>query len=261
MAVRDLAGKRILITGASRGIGEALAREYAGPGISLVLIGRDLARLEAVAAACRAAGAEAEALALDIRDRTAVADELRRVDEAGAIDLLIANAGIQRPTSDDPGRNEAAFEEIETNFLGSLNTVVPLAERMARRKAGQIAIVSSLAGYVPMPDSPGYCSSKAGLTVWGLALRARLRPAGVKVSVVCPGYIDGGMGPRNKGWQPFLVPLDKTAMKIRRGLERNKAVVAFPFPIDWVARTTQLLPEWLSRLTLGSSRVRIDEGA
>lgn len=256
-----MADRRIVITGASRGIGEALARAYAGPGTALVLIGRDLARLDAVAAACRAAGGEAEALVLDIRDRTGVAEGLRRIDDAGPVDLLIANAGIQRPTNDDPGRNEAAFEEIETNFLGTLNTVVPLAERMAARRRGQIAVVSSLAGYVPLPDSPGYCSSKAGLTVWGLAMRARLRPVGVKVSVVCPGYIDGGMGPRNKGRQPFLVPLDTTATKIRRGLERNKAVVAFPFPVDWVARTTQLLPEWVTRLTQRSSRVRIDEGA
>lgn len=252
--------QRIVITGASRGIGEALAREYAGPGIALVLIGRDRARLDMIADACRVAGAEAEAVVLDIRDRSAMAEGMRRLDEEGAIDLLVANAGIQLPTHDDPGEVASSFEEIETNFLGTLNTVVPMVARMAARRSGQIAVVSSLAGYVPLPDTPGYCSSKAGLTVWGLALRARLRPVGVKVSVVCPGYIDGGMGPRNKGRQPFLVPLDRTAAKIRAGLARNEAVVAFPFPVSWVARTTQLLPEWIGRLTQRSSRVRIDGG-
>lgn len=251
--------QRIVITGASRGLGEALAREYAGPGTALVLIGRDLARLEAIAADCRAAGSEAEAIVLDIRDRAAMVEGMRRIDEATPVDLLIANAGIQKPTSDDPGQNASAFEEVETNFLGALNTIVPMAEFMAGRRRGQIAVMSSLAAYAPMPDSPGYSGSKAGLVMWGLGLRARLRVAGVKVSVICPGYIDGGMGLRSKGWQPFRLSLEKTAAKTRRGLERDKALVAFPFPLTWMAGSALFVPEWLSRLPLRSFRFRIDE--
>lgn len=252
---------RIVITGASRGIGEALAREYARPDADLVLIGRDAASLEMVAAACRTSGARTETVALDIRDRAAMAEGMRRIDDAAPVDLLIANAGIQKPTSDDPGRNLAAFDEIETNFLGALNTAVPLAERMAARGRGQIAVMSSLAAYAPLPDSPGYSSSKAGLLVWGLAMRARLRPVGVRVNVICPGYIDAGMGQRYDGWKPFMLPADKTARKVRQGLERNKAVIAFPFPLTWIAGSTQLVPEWMSRLTLKSFRFRVNREA
>lgn len=251
--------RRILISGASRGIGEALARDYAGPEVSLVLAGRDADRLEAVAAACRAAGAEAETLLLDIRDRAAAAEALRRMDEAAPFDLLIANAGVQKPTRDDPGDISSSCEEIETNLLGALNTVVPLAGRMAARGRGQIALMSSLAAYVALPDSPGYSASKAGLLAYGLALRERLRPTGVRVSVVCPGYVDAGMGRRFKGWKPQVVSVARTAAVIRRGIERDKAVIVFPFPLSWVARLSPFLPDWFSALTMRSFRFRVDE--
>jgi short-subunit dehydrogenase len=249
---------RIVVTGASRGIGEALAREYAGRGVFLILAGRDADRLEAVAAACRSDGAEAEILVLDIRDRAGAAEALRRLDEAGPIDLLLANAGVQMPTRDEPGDLLSSYEEIETNLLGTLNTVVPLAERMAARGRGQIALISSLAAYAPLPDSPGYSGSKAGLLVWGLSLRGRLRAAGVKVSVVCPGYIDAGMGHRFKGWKLRVLPVRRTAAIIRRGLEADRAVIAFPFPLSWVARLTQLMPEWLSAMVQRMSRFRVE---
>lgn len=254
-----MARKRIVISGASRGIGEALAREYAGADVSLALVGRDAGRLEEVAAACRALGAETEVAVADVRDRAAMAGLMGRLDEHAPIDLLIANAGVQKPTRDDPGDVAAAYDEIETNLLGALNTAVPIVERMAARGRGQIALMASLAAYAPLPESPGYSASKAGLLVYGLSLRARLLPAGVRVSVVCPGYIDAGMGRRYRGWKPFLLPVDETAARIRRGLAQDRAVVAFPFPLTWAARASQFLPEWVQRATMRSFRFRVEE--
>lgn len=253
-----MARRRIVISGASRGIGEALARDYAGPATSLVLVGRDGSRLDAVASACREAGAEVETLVLDILDRAPAAAELRRLDDAGPIDLLIANAGLHMPTSDDAGENDAAFAEIETNLLGTLNTIVPITTRMVARRRGQIAVMSSLAAYTPMADSPGYSASKAGLLAYGLSLRARMHGTGVKVSVVCPGYIDAGMGHRYKGRKMFLMPVGRTAATIRRGLESDRAVIAFPAPLAWMAKSVQLMPDWLRRIALRSSRFRVE---
>lgn len=253
-----MARRRIVISGASRGIGEALARVYAGPATSLVLTGRDGARLDLVAAACRDAGAEVETLVLDILDREQADAELRRRDDAAPIDLLIANAGLHMPTSDDPGENDAAYAEIETNLLGTLNTIVPVAARMVPRRRGQIAVISSLAAYTPMANSPGYSASKAGLLAYGLSLRARLASSGVRVSVVCPGYIDAGMGHRYQGPKMFLMSVERAAEAIRQGLDRDRAVIAFPAPLSWMAQSVRLMPDWMRRIALRGSRFRVE---
>jgi short-subunit dehydrogenase len=253
-----VAATRIVITGASRGIGEALALAYAEPGTSLVLAGRDAVRLEGVAEACRAKGAEAGTRVFDIADRQASAAALAEIDASAPVDLLIANAGIQRPTQPGPAAFGDAREEIAINLLGTFDTIEPIAARMAARGRGRIAIVSSLAAYVPMADSPGYAASKAGLLSLGLSLRARLRPTGVGVSVVCPGYVDAGMGRRFKGWKPIVVSAEEAARRIRSGIARDRAVIAFPTSLALVTRIIGLLPEGLARLVLANSRFRVE---
>ncbi len=250
--------RRIVISGATRGIGEALARLYAGPGISLVLIGRDGARLAAVAADCRASGAAVETVALDVRDRDGLAARLLALDAGGAVDLVIANAGVALPTHGLPGADPTVYGEIEVNLVGALNTILPLAPAMARRGRGQIALMSSLAAFAPLPGSPGYSASKAALLVYGLALRERLHPAGVSVNVICPGYIDTGMGERYQGWRPLAMSAAAAALRIRRGLERDRAIIAFPRRLAAVARAAQLVPERVRRFGLGAFRFSID---
>lgn len=250
--------RRIVITGASRGIGAALAAAYAAPGVSLCLVGRDAVRLQAVAESCRAEGAVAETAIADIRDRAAMADLLVRFDGADAVDLVVANAGVALPTGASPGDDATVYGEVETNLVGTLNTVLPLLPAMAGRGQGQVALVSSLAAFAPLPSSPGYSATKAAVLVYGQALRERLRPVGIRVSVVCPGYIETDMAARYQGWKPLMMSAAEAASRIRAGLAADRGVIAFPRRLAWIARAGGVVPERVRRIGLRAFRFRVD---
>lgn len=250
--------KRIVITGASRGIGAALARLYARPGASLALLGRDGPSLGAIAEACRAEGATVEAIVLDVRDREGLAARLLACDAEAPVDLVIANAGVALPTGGMAAEDPSVHGEIETNVVGTLNTVLPLVPAMAARGRGQVALMSSLAAFAPLPASPGYSASKAALLTYGLALRERLRATGVRVNVICPGYVDTEMGTRYRGWRPLAMTPEAAALRIRHGLEADRAVIAFPRRLAALARASGLVPESVRRLGLRAFRFSID---
>jgi short-subunit dehydrogenase len=251
----------VVITGASSGIGQALALRYARDGATIGLIGRDQARLQNVAAECQRRGANIRSGEIDIRDRSELTRWLEAFDTATPIDLLIANAGVMEGTP--PGGKieppDAAYALIQTNVLGTLNTVQPLLPKMMARGRGQIAIVSSIAGFIPLPDSPSYCASKAAVLNYGLALRALLHPYGIGVSVICPGYVTTPMMLRESGPKPFTVPPERAADLICRGLDRNQAVIAFPFFFALVTRIGGLLPDRLRQWTMRPFRFTVSE--
>lgn len=223
--------QRILITGASSGIGTALASAYAASGVSLVLGGRDRGRLAAIESACRAAGAEVEATALDVVDGGAVRRWIEAADDRAPLDLVIANAGISAGTGTD-GESEAQARAIfATNVDGVANTVWPALQRMERRGRGQIALMSSLAAFRGFPGAPAYCASKAAVRVWGEGLRGEYAAKGVAITVICPGYVESPMTAVNEFPMPFLMSAERAARIIKRGLARNRARVAFPFPM------------------------------
>jgi len=246
---------RILITGASSGIGAALSRRYAGPGTHLILNGRDPARLDAVAAECRERGASAETAPLDLRDREAVGAWVRGLDAEAPLDLVIANAGINGGHPQGGLESEATgFETVDINLGGTLNVALPCVTLMAARGAGQIALISSLAAYAPLPDAPAYSGTKAALLAHGLALRAKLRPLGVRLSVVTPGYVKTPMGGVIKGWRPLEMSAEAAAERIVHGLARDRDVIAFPGLLFHLARGAGLLPETLRSLGLHGFR-------
>lgn len=224
----------ILITGASSGIGEALALDYAAPGRRLLLTGRDTARLEDVAAACRARGAEVVTATLDVTDRQGMADWLLARDGERPVDLAVANAGISAGTGQGEESDAQARAIFAVNLDGVLNTVQPLLPRFVARRRGQFALVSSLAGFRGFPGAPAYCASKAAVRIYGESLRGGLAASGVEVSVVCPGFVVSRMTAVNRFPMPFLMETGKAAALIRRGLERNRARIAFPWP-TWAA--------------------------
>lgn len=230
MVLPSTVPRHLVITGASSGLGAALARGYAGPGIVLGLIGRDVERLEAVAAACREAGAEVETGVLDVTEGAPLAAWLEAFDRRWPIDLLLANAGVSasvRPEGDPEGVHKASAQ-VRINLIGAMNAVEPVLPAMLARGRGRIGVVASVAGYRGLPYSPGYSASKAGVRVYGEALRALLRPRGIRVSVIVPGFFASPMTDRFIGGHPFKVSLDRAAAIVRHGLERGRPRIVFP---------------------------------
>ncbi len=238
----------VVITGASSGIGQAIALEYSHPNSILGLIGRSTARLEETAAECRILGADVTNGIVDVRDRVGLGRWLAAFDDVHPIDLLVANAGVLvRVIPGDIEPSDEAYALMETNVLGVFNTVQPLIPRMMTRKQGQIAIVASVAAFTTLPHSPSYSSSKAAVLNYGLSLRPALAAHGVRVSVICSGFVETPMIAHIKGPKPFNMSAQQAARHIRLGLEKNKGLIAFPRIFAAISRIDGLLPESIRR--------------
>jgi short-subunit dehydrogenase len=259
---RRVAFKTILITGASSGLGAALACAYAKPGVTLGLVGRSQDKLDTVSALCRAAGAQVDAAAIDVGDAAALGAWIESFASSAPIDLVIANAG----TSAGPAPGTAAeglalaTRQVRTNLLGVMNTVEPLLPGFVARGHGQIAIVSSIAGYRGLPYSPAYSASKAGARAYGEAIRALLAPRGIPVTVICPGFFSSPMTDRFKGPTPFLFTLARTTAIVKRGIDAGRARVAFPSILVLGLRLADLLPPVFGDAIMRANRFHIVSG-
>jgi short-subunit dehydrogenase len=249
----------VLITGATGGIGAALAHSYAEPGRTLILHGRDQSRLASLIQECEMRGARVYGVIFDLREAAAGIEALRSVSRQYSIDLAIVNAGVSRAIG--RGQEAESWDEaravLAVNLDGAIATVAGVLPEMRRRGAGQIAIMSSLAAYFGLPITPTYCASKAALKVYGEAMRGLLAPHGIAVNVVLPGYVRTPMNERSSGAKPFLMSPDRAATLIRRGLERNRARIAFPRTLAWGMWFLSVLPaalsQWMVRIA-GFSR-------
>ena len=246
--------RTVLITGATGGIGSALAHEYAGAGRTLILHGRDTTRLADVARSCEARGARVVKLTFDLRDADTTVRELRLVSQTEAIDLAIVNAGVTRMigAGEEAESWEVAREVLAVNLDGALATVAGVLPEMRRRACGQIALMSSLAGLYGIPQTPTYSASKAALKAYGEALRAWLAPQGVAVSVVLPGFVRTHMSEQFSGPKPAIIQAERAAQLIREGLLRNRARIAFPRHLAWGMLWLSVLPSPLSQRIIQS---------
>jgi short-subunit dehydrogenase len=251
----------VLITGASSGIGAALAAHYARPGVELSLLARNRERLDTVARACRARGAGAQIHVSDVTD----AQEMQRVvlacDRRHAIDLVIANAGIGGAASMTATAEELAASArpiFEINLMGVVHTVTPLVPCLVARRSGQIAIMGSFAGLVGLPQAPVYSASKAALRVYAHGLRRLLMPHGVGVSIICPAFVDTPMSASLPFRPPLTWNAERAAGHIAAGLARGKREILFPWPLALAARFLTCMPavavDWL--LTRLQPRIR-----
>lgn len=254
------APRSILITGASSGIGAALAEAYAGPQVQLALCGRDAARLAAVAGRCRVRGATVVEACVDVTDAAALADWATAAEAAAPVDLAIANAGVQGGLwRGGEGETRDEVERVmRVNFSGVCNTVYAVLPGMRSRRHGRIALIGSLAGLRGLPVSPGYCASKAAVQVYGEALRAWLAGEGIAVSVVLPGFVETRLSRTVSGAKPLVMTAERAARIIRRGLERGRPQIAFPVAGRIAVELLRLLPPRLGDSLL--RRFEVDIG-
>lgn len=224
----------ILITGATGGIGSALAELYAAPGTTLILLGRSEPGLAGVASRCREKGSRVDTHRLDLRDRAALSRLLGEICTAERVDLAIVNAGINTNIGTDGSgeRWDAVEELLEVNVVATMATVHAVLPAMRARGCGQIALISSLAAYYGLPLTPSYSASKAAIKVYGEALRGWLAPEGIRVNVVMPGYVESKMCREMPGPKPFLWTAERAARVIRRGLAADRPRISFPFPLN-----------------------------
>ena len=232
----------VFITGASSGIGAALAREFANRGATLGLMARRQEALDDLIKTLPNSDRH-HGYACDVTDRLRLIELARQFDKTvGGADIVIANAGISAGTFGGTEPDEQVYEIFNTNIFGVLNTIEPLIPEMIKRKSGQIAIISSMSSFIGMASCPAYSSSKACMTAYGEALRGYLKYHNIGVSTICPGFIKTPLTDKNKFIMPLIMSVEKASKKIIKGISKNKGMVAFPLILYILLKITRLMP-------------------
>jgi len=231
----------VFLTGATSGIGEALARHYAGAGATLGLVAR---RGERLAGLRESLAQGADTYTADVRDlgamKAAAADFIAR---HGVPDLVIANAGVSHGTATEFKDDVAVFQEIlDINLIGMVNTFHPFVAAMRKARRGTLAGIASVAGYRGLPGAGAYSASKAAAINYLESLRVELRGSGVRVATVCPGYIATPMTAKNPYPMPFIIPADDFARRFARSLAAGKDYAVIPWQMAVVAKLLRILP-------------------
>jgi len=236
--------RRIVITGASAGIGEALARRYAGPGTVIGLVAR---RREPMQALASSLPGRFEIYALDVADGAAMERAAREFcSRHGAPDLVIANAGVSIGThGDEPADVEKLRRVLEINVVGLAATLAAFAPAMRAERRGILCGISSVAGFRGLPGAGAYSASKAAAIAWLEALRVELVGSGVSVVTMCPGYIDTPMTRVNRYRMPFLLTADEAARRIARAIAARRRFAVIPWQMALISVLLRLAPPWL----------------
>ncbi len=235
--------ERIILTGASAGIGRALALAYAQRGARLLLVARRENLLHELAGEIRKLGGTAEILAADVADPgsadTAVALACERF---GGVDMVLMNAGRGGPMFVDAFDAEEAEQVMRVNYFSIVRMVGAILPAMLTEQRGRIVAVSSLAAYRGMPGSGAYNASKAAVTIFMESIRTELRQRGIDVITIAPGFIRTDMTARNEFEMPFLMEADEAAERIVRAIDRRSSLYRFPLPTSLAVRVLSWLP-------------------
>jgi len=235
-------GKVVFITGASSGIGAALARALGRCGAAVGLMARSEQALKELGAEIEAEGSRAAVVACDVRERAEVLDAIAVMEaRLGPADVMIVSAAVSEPERIHAFELDRVAMTLETNLIGALNAFGAVIPGMVERGRGHLVGISSVASLRGAPGMAAYAASKAGLSTLLDGLRPGLRAHGVAVTVVQPGFVDTPFSATVKS-RPFLVSLERTVVLILRGMERRRRLVAFPWPIVWLMRLMRLLP-------------------
>ncbi|MGA9045998.1 SDR family NAD(P)-dependent oxidoreductase [Sulfuricurvum sp.] len=235
---------RIVITGASSGLGEALALYYASNENQLVLIARREERLADVAARCRKKGAEVETILADVNDFGRMQEIGRGVSEKG-VDRIILNAGVSVGHSGGVTPFEDFERLFKTNFLSVHALLEPIIPKLMEKKSGEIVFISSLASLLTMPTSIAYSSSKRALNAYAEGLHYQLKAYGISVMTIMPGFIDSEMTQKNRFKMPFFMTTEVGIRRITDAIKRKKIRYAFPFRFALMIRIVSTLPQSL----------------
>ena len=239
----DWKGRVVLITGASSGIGRALALELGRRGARLGLTARRGEELLRLGEEVERAGGEALALAADVRDAAALQEVVGRVvGRWGRVDVLVANAGMSSTTAGTSLNAGEVGDVISINVLGVVNSVAAVLPGMLERGAGHLVAISSLASYRGMPKSGAYSASKAAVSTFFESLRVDLRRSHIDVTTIHPGFIRTPMTAGRKKKLPFLLEPEDAACRIVRAIERRARTYAFPWQLASLVRVIRHLP-------------------
>jgi short-subunit dehydrogenase len=246
----SFAGQVAVITGASSGIGWALARALAAEGCKVGLVARRREQLAELAGQIEKAGGTAAFAVADIAERTQTVAAIREVAEhLGPVDLLVANAGVGAPTTVEPF-NVADIEKMfRVNVLGVVYSLEAVLPQMLERRRGHLAGVSSLAAYRAFPGESAYTSSKTAVNAFMEGLRIQLRGKGIAVTTICPGFVQTPMTAMNEFKMPWLLTAEEAARRIVRALKRKRKVYNFPWQTSLLMKLLRWAPDWfLERL-------------
>lgn len=241
-------GQILWITGAGKGIGRAVALEYAAHGWSVAVSARTESDLSDLVKESADAGLPGQIVGypLDVTDHDAVKRAFKAVEaDLGQIDQIIFNAGTHTPTSPTQFSVQPFRTLMEVNYMGSVNGLDAVLPTLIDRKAGHVAIVASVAGYSGLPDAAAYGATKAALINMCESLKTQLDAFGVTVSVINPGFVRTPLTDQNEFPMPFLMQPEDAARALYAGMAKKKFEISFPTPFVLILKFLRLLPYWL----------------
>ena len=258
MAVRRGDGRLAIVTGASSGIGRALAGRLAADGYRLGLVARRLELLDSLAREVVAAGGAAAAVAADVGDRDAIRKAVAQIEgRLGPADVMVANAGFGAPTRLDPLNIDDVERTFRVNLMGVIYSIEAVLPGMLARRSGQLLAVSSLAADKGLPGESAYCASKAAVNVYLEGLRIALRGRGVVVTTVCPGFVRTPMAPMDAAATPFMMSAGAAADRIARLIARRRGGVhRFPRRMAMLMAMIARLPDAIVARLVGDDDPR-----
>lgn len=240
----SLQNKVLWLTGASSGIGEACALEFARRGARVVLTARRENELQRIAALVTQAGGTAECHPGDVTDRDRMHAIARAIEASlGPVDILVTSAGTYAPT--DPSIRFDAEEHsanMRLNYGGTMNPIEAVLPGMIARKSGQLGIISSVVGYRGLPRATAYGPSKAALINFAESARFHLEPRGVRVSIINPGFVKTPLTDKNDFAMPMRISAEEAARHIANGLERERREIHFPAGFSWALKFLRIIP-------------------
>jgi len=237
----------IIITGASSGLGRALAINYSNANNRLFLFARSAERLQETVQMCNQDASDINTIIADVTDSKIMQEHLESIANKHGVDIVIACAGVSAGTLDGPERIPQVNKIFATNVNGVINTIMPIVPHMIRKKSGNIAIVSSMAGFLGLSSAPAYSASKGAARLFSDALGGYLREHNVHVSTIIPGYISTPMTEVNNFPMPFKISANAAATKIVNNIAKNKGVIAFPLIMYYLLKLAGIIPSNLMR--------------